>query len=127
MIFVLVSLLSSCCQCIYPSTQPFTETIYSPTYAKQSNAADPSIPPHGELTIGYGSGGVPPQGFSLPPEETIGITYLKIFVTSQYVDLSYIRQDSPFDEGRPMNISRAPKESKEVWDTMLLAIVQKGK
>jgi hypothetical protein len=110
-------------QRLCPPTYICLGKIYSPTYAK--SVADPSIPPHGELTIGYGSGGVAPQGFSLPEDQFVGITYLKIFVTSQYVDLSYIQQDSPFEEARPMGISKEPKESKDVWATMLLAIVQK--
>ena len=100
-----------------------TENIYRPTHAKIS--ADPSLVSKGSLTIGFGAGGSQPQTFYLPDGLDVDVTYLKVFLTSEPVDLSYVEQVSPFqDMGRASkSVKRAPRA---VWDTVLAAIVQKA-
>jgi len=84
--------------------------------------ADASVLAGGELTIGYGSGGGRAQTFMLQGDDQVDVSYLKLFVTNQYVDLSYLEQESPFDG----LAGRASKDAspREVWDTVCLMIIQ---
>jgi hypothetical protein len=106
--------------------RPLTGTIFTPTYAKQDNkhVADPSIQPKGSLTIGYGAGGVPPQRFQLGEDQDVGVTYLKVFFSSRFVDLAWMKQKSPFD-GSGREITSHTPFRRSFWGTQQLAIVQK--
>lgn len=84
--------------------------------------ADASVLAGGELTIGYGSGGGRPQTFMLQGDDQVDVSYLKLFITNQFVDLSYLEQDSPFD-GLTGRASRDARPN-EVWDTVCLMIIQ---
>jgi hypothetical protein len=104
-------------------------TIYRPNSAKSNDGEltltpDPSIPPHGELTIGYGDGGAARQGFKISDEDLdVEVSYLKVFITTRPVDLSYIAQPSPFPAKREsFSWVDAPKD---LWDALMMAIVVK--
>ncbi|KAI0030409.1 hypothetical protein K488DRAFT_54322, partial [Vararia minispora EC-137] len=85
--------------------------------------ADAPLQAHGgELTIGYGHGGSEPQIFRLNGAD-VDVTYLKVFITSEYVDLAYIEQKSPFALRGCIPYTRRPPEIT-VWDTIQLAIIQ---
>ncbi|KAJ7431996.1 caspase domain-containing protein [Mycena galericulata] len=107
--------------------------IYRPPSAKMkvnASAADPadaSVLAGGELTIGYGSGGARAQSFILEGDDMVDVSFLKLFVTNQYVDLSSLEQGSPFDglAGRLNGcVSRDVMPVREVWDTVHLMIIQ---
>ncbi|KAF7349157.1 hypothetical protein MVEN_01438000 [Mycena venus] len=93
------------------------------THAGAGVAADASLLAKGELTIGYGSGGARPQSFGLESSQMVDVSYLKLFVTTRYVDLSYLEQASPFlgPGGRVAHDAA----TRDVWDTVKLMIVQK--
>lgn len=94
-------------------------TIYSPNAAK--SGADPCIRGPDSLAIGFGAGGGAPQTFELPPGLTIDVTYLKVFITSEYVDLGGIAQASPFN-GAPRKHVTAGLD--KLWQTLCVAILQ---
>ncbi|KIY72174.1 hypothetical protein CYLTODRAFT_389056 [Cylindrobasidium torrendii FP15055 ss-10] len=117
--------------CIWP--------LFTPSCAEDSKSADPSIQPGQDLTIGYGSGGAEP--LRITPDRThnpipkaylyddtkVDVSYLKIFLTTQYVDLAYMEQLTPFftppktRRGRQVS---APKAMPiDVWDTLTLAVI----
>ncbi|KIK68715.1 hypothetical protein GYMLUDRAFT_68557 [Collybiopsis luxurians FD-317 M1] len=96
--------------------------IYRPTYAKQADKAEPSIPPKGYLTIGYGPGGARPMEIDMDDEEEVDVSYIKFFITSEYVDLSRIAQQSPFKESRDDPPKSPPRE---LFETLLMSIVTK--
>jgi len=104
-------------------------TIYRPNYAKSKDGeliptSDPSIPPHGELTIGYGDGGAARQGFIISDEDLdVEVSYLKVFITTRPVDLSYIAQPSPFTEKRKSY--SWVDTPKNLWDALMMAVVVK--
>jgi hypothetical protein len=104
----------------------YTEPIFQPSFAKQDgkHIADPSIKPKGSLTIGYGASGVPPQRFRLVDGQEVGVTYLKVFFTSRYVDLSWMKQGSPFD-GHGREMFSESLSLRDIWGTQQLAIVQR--
>ncbi|KAI0028619.1 caspase domain-containing protein, partial [Vararia minispora EC-137] len=91
---------------------------------KPGQEADVSLPAGGSLTIGYGAGGADPQEFYFEDNINLEVTYLKIFVTSHNVDLENIVQESPFTDER--GVFPKPVPLGELWDTVLLAIVQKS-
>jgi hypothetical protein len=99
--------------------------IYEPPFAKKKAAADPSVKPKGELAIGFGASGSNPRTFFPPKGRNADVSYLKIFLTTEYRDLSYIAQKSPLteddDDGRTSDEWKPLK--RDLWDTILVPIV----
>jgi hypothetical protein len=96
-----------------------------PPHAKDQEAV-PSILVRNSLTIGYGPGGWAPARFELPklPKNRIAdvdIGYLKLFISTKYVDHSHMMQATPFGHfrGLVMVAERPP----EMWDTVKFAVV----
>ncbi|KZV91913.1 hypothetical protein EXIGLDRAFT_718838 [Exidia glandulosa HHB12029] len=98
-------------------------TLYKPTFSKTH--PDPSLPGRGSLTLGYGSGGVEPREFFLREGADVDVEYLKVYVSSEAVDLSNIAQDSPFGPGQRKMMVRKVVQLP-LWDTILVPIVQKA-
>ncbi|THU96129.1 hypothetical protein K435DRAFT_893462, partial [Dendrothele bispora CBS 962.96] len=99
--------------------------IYRPPLAKQPNQTDPSIPKHGSLPIGYGSGGARPLEFVIDNSEDVDVSYIKFFITTEYVDLSRIAQASPFcNHDRSIALG---SPSRRLFDTVLVTVVTKKK
>ncbi|KAG8848339.1 hypothetical protein FRC20_002551, partial [Serendipita sp. 405] len=67
--------------------------------ATSAGRADPSVPAKQALTIGYGDGGVPAFKYYLREGQDLDIGFIKIFLSTEQVDLSHIRQLSPFNPG----------------------------
>ncbi|KZV62921.1 hypothetical protein PENSPDRAFT_230202 [Peniophora sp. CONT] len=90
--------------------------------------AEPSLPELGQgvLTIGYGAGGGLPYTFSLSREDQeLDVGFIKLFISSEYVDLSSIERSSPFDI-RARNIKKKPRPPPAaVWDTFIIPVVQR--
>jgi len=63
-------------------------TLYKPNFAKNPNRADPSLPPKGELTI-Y---------IELPTPIRQSVMYIRIFLTTERVDLSRIECSMPKED-----------------------------
>ncbi|THU77272.1 hypothetical protein K435DRAFT_564575, partial [Dendrothele bispora CBS 962.96] len=55
------------------------------------------LPAKGSLTIGYGSSGSPPYGFSVRERQDVDVGALKLFLSTDYVDYGTIAQKSPFE------------------------------
>ncbi|KIY72177.1 hypothetical protein CYLTODRAFT_450107 [Cylindrobasidium torrendii FP15055 ss-10] len=92
------------------------DVVYSP-------AREEPLQPFSELIIGYGhGGGTQPSHFVLPDDIDTDVTYMKVFATSHYVDLSFISQISPFDFSHlPPQV---PDQRGKDWEALLIAIVQ---
>jgi hypothetical protein len=50
-----------------------------------------------KVTVGYGAGGGDSIEFTLSPGEVSDTGFLKLFVSTSYVDMDWISQGSPFD------------------------------
>lgn len=50
----------------------------------------------GPITIGYGAGGGFPFRFSLPGDESSDTGFVKLFVSTVYIDLDWVAQPCPF-------------------------------
>ncbi|KAI0309170.1 hypothetical protein OF83DRAFT_1159204 [Amylostereum chailletii] len=97
-------------------------SYYQPGTAKNGRVYEP-LPAGGSLTIGYGSGEAPPQYYFLRDEQDVDVGFLKLFLTTGYVDFSNIPQASPFDPNRPTSPFRPKKPP--LWDTLLVTVVQR--
>jgi len=95
---------------------------YKPGTAKDGEA-DVSLPPGGSLTIGYGDSGTAAYNYTLRPNQSIDVGYLKLFLSTAYVDFSNIEQKSPFGGTRASGESKT--KVRMIWDSMKIAIVQK--
>ncbi|KAI0030162.1 hypothetical protein K488DRAFT_54834, partial [Vararia minispora EC-137] len=92
-------------------------------HTEQLWEAVPSLMPYGKLEIGYGHGGNgDPLSFELADGLSADVSYLKVFVTEEYVDLSYIARPSPFTE----SVAPLPKPpTRGLHEAHLIAVVQK--
>jgi hypothetical protein len=61
------------------------DTIYKPAFYKTGRSTHPCLLPESQLEVGY-----TPNERNLPDGAQVGVTYLKAFMSSEYVDLSYI-------------------------------------
>ena len=100
---------------------PFAGSYYQPGSAKKS--VDVSLPPRESLAIGYGASGMVPHMYTLRDGQDVDVGFLKLFYSTEYVDLSGIVQGSPFNTTR--GAYRTVPESSYLWDSMCVAVVQK--
>lgn len=84
----------------------------------------PTLPAGGSLTIGYGSSGSGPRCYGLAKGQTVDVGFIKVFITTEYVDFSDIEQASPFQTNR-VNTSDRRRKRWVRWDTKTIPIIQK--
>ncbi|EIM79949.1 uncharacterized protein STEHIDRAFT_116150 [Stereum hirsutum FP-91666 SS1] len=76
------------------------------------------------LTIGYAQGGSgDPRGYRVRQGQKVEVGYLKLFVSTQWVDYSGIAQTSPFNGGRRGDYQYTPDNSP--WDSLVVPVVLK--
>jgi hypothetical protein len=91
---------------------------------------EPPLPSEGMVTIGMGSERA--FNFTLSPGELSSCGFLKLFVTTEYINLGWIQQDlSPFDPrfegtGR-LRISHEPLDLRTTrwdarWDALMVTL-----
>jgi len=97
-------------------------SYYQPGSARD-NRVEPTIRPKGHLTIGYGSGGGVPWSYTLRQNQKFDVGFLKVFLTTDYVDFSNVEQRSPFERSRDGGEDKTRKEP--TWDTITATIVQR--
>jgi hypothetical protein len=89
-----------------------------------NGSVDPPLLAQNSLTIGYGASGFPPITYFLPPGQEIDVGFIKLFISTQYIDLGNIPQNSPFDESdRASGIEK--KKAPAIWGTILIPVVQR--
>lgn len=99
----------------------------------------PPLPSGSSLRLGFGENGDGPWVFYLRPGEDLDIGYMKLLLTTKFVDLSHIKQESPFqpqtsrggERGTGMETlssARGPERSlrsrSAIWDEMTMILVQ---
>ncbi|KZP15819.1 hypothetical protein FIBSPDRAFT_912396 [Athelia psychrophila] len=113
---------------LYPGVFYFDSSDLSivPYYVMSSSGkfkADSPLKKHGgTFTIGYGSTATRPRYFGFRHGHDIDIGFLKMFFTTDWVDLTKIPQKSPFRTGRFDDGLERPPAPK--WGTILIPIVQ---
>ncbi|KZV62932.1 hypothetical protein PENSPDRAFT_641580 [Peniophora sp. CONT] len=87
--------------------------------------AEPNLPGKGELSMGYGAGGGRPYKYFLRPNQDLDVGFLKLFISTEQVDLSSIEQRSPFITTDPRAPEKEKMKPKPIWDTVPIAVVQR--
>lgn len=100
----------------------FTESYYTPGAAKDNNV-DRCIRSKGRLTIGYGAGGGTPHVYHVRKGQDVDIGFLKLFVSTEWVDYSNIEQGPPFNGTRREEVKVVFRNSP--WDTISIPMVQR--
>ncbi|KAF8601276.1 hypothetical protein BDV93DRAFT_608208 [Ceratobasidium sp. AG-I] len=81
----------------------------------------------GELTLGYGSGGVGGMSMRLANNEEHGVVVLKLFVTTKPANLDVLELPSPFVAARELNPAAGydTANDAELWGTDLMIVSQR--
>jgi len=95
------------------------ESYYQPGAAAKG-MADVSLVPNSSLTVGYGDTGTKARYYTVA--ENIEVSFLKLYVSTTYIDFSSIPQKSPFGPDRG---GHAADEStdKLLWDTITIPVI----
>ena len=88
------------------------------------------MPAKSSLFIGNGTDGGKPHSFYLPPGQDLDIGLVKFFVSTEYVDLSWIVQDSPFEDGHTHGVANKEFPPRMVlandeWSTVMITVLQR--
>ncbi|KAH9923544.1 caspase domain-containing protein [Fomitopsis serialis] len=104
-----------------PNTYAIQPWYLPPNSSDSANAPLPSKSGDqpGQLCIGYGNGGVDAFEFSLPSGAERDTGFLKIFVSTHYVDMRGIQQDGLDDAER--GVKQTPVKPLAVWDSLVLS------
>lgn len=92
-------------------------------FVEGSVAADGCL--KGELTIGHGAGAEQPYTFFLQAGQDLDVGFIKLFISTEPVDLSDIEQRSPFTMQTARDKGQAKNPPAPVWDTATIAVVQR--
>jgi hypothetical protein len=88
---------------------------------------DPSLEPKGSLSVGYGSSGAEPYGYVVSGDAGVEVGFLKVFASTEKVDLSSVAQPSPFNENERMGNTRGAFQKKvappSFWYTETIPLV----
>jgi hypothetical protein len=80
----------------------------------------------GSLTIGSRSSPSPPLSYYVEDGEDVDVSFLKVFLSTKYVDLSSVPQNSPFCElGGHRYVVQVQSKPKVVWNSILVTIIQR--
>lgn len=106
-------------------------TVSVPCYlapnSNSSNIAEgPLSPDSPALGVGHGSDDAVPFSYSLPDGKDIDVGYLKLFLTTTWLDMSWISQGYPFVESkRDDEKVREEMLRSNVCDAVTVAVVQR--
>ncbi|KAF8150599.1 caspase domain-containing protein [Crassisporium funariophilum] len=103
----------------FDSSDLSIETYFEP--GASSSEVEAPLKPHGSLTIGYGSGG-PPFDCFLRDGQDVDVGTFKFYLSTEQVDLTHIRQRSPFGNRKGGPSSHA---HRALWGTLAISIVQR--
>jgi len=105
---------------LYGATTCYTDLIPQSWYHPPAETMDAPLPPRHrdskafELKVGYGAAGVEAFEFSLADGLNSDVTFLKLFVSTVYVDMMVLEQSSPFLNPRGGKKVKPP--TVDVWD-----------
>jgi hypothetical protein len=97
-------------------------------HSSSNSRPDPELPAHGQLLIGDDRDGGAPLPFVLNPGERLEMGYMKVFWSTNPLQLDNLKQSSAFDK-KPHEQDELRKWAKdddegEDWGVVLLTMVQ---
>ena len=102
-------------------TEAFSASYYQPPTS--GTKVDPPLLPNSSLAIGDGAEGGVPYCYFLRENQNIDIGYLKLFLSTEHVDLSHVPQRSPFVPH--LDVQAVTNKTTQIWDTILIPVVQR--
>ena len=114
-----------------------TEPYFLPPFVSGVNQeVVPPLGPQGSLTIGYSNngwdkvhpGGSGPFVYECRPGQDVDVGFLKLFLSTQYIDLSTLLQGvtTALDEG-DIRGTKVPEPTDGIWASTLVTVVQERK
>ncbi|KAG6906654.1 hypothetical protein DXG01_012740 [Tephrocybe rancida] len=88
-----------------------------------NDQVDFSLPANGSLAVGFGDGGWPARTYYLRENQSVDVGFLKLYVSTKYVDYSSIVQSTPFHRHRAGTVH---SKGKELWDALTIPIIQRN-
>ncbi|KJA24871.1 hypothetical protein HYPSUDRAFT_38219 [Hypholoma sublateritium FD-334 SS-4] len=86
--------------------------------------ADFSLPANGFLNVGFGDSETAPRRFYLRKNQSVDIGFLKLYLSSKYVDYSGISQGSPFSPDRRMLPRGLRQKERHCWNALTIPMIQ---
>ncbi|KAH7921893.1 hypothetical protein BV22DRAFT_1131903 [Leucogyrophana mollusca] len=112
---------------LFPSLFYFDNSDFSitPYYQPPTSGGkvDAPLPPGESLTIGYGSGGAAPIRIYMRDGQDIDVGFLKLFLSTEPVDLTHVSQKTPFEAHRSAGGTITDDHPR--WETILTTVVQR--
>jgi hypothetical protein len=101
------------------STSP-VETYYEPPFSGSNTLEAPLRRNRGTLTIGYGSGGMPPFSYTVPERCNIG--FLKLLVSTRPIHSTVGTWPCPcrLEDDGPSTL-----DGGEIWGTLTIPMIQR--
>lgn len=79
----------------------------------------------GELTIGYGEGNSDePRCYFLRKNQSVDVGFLKLFLSTRWINYTDIAQDSPFENARGDAVHKS--HGPLLWDSVTILVVQRS-
>ena len=78
------------------------DIVYKPSFSGNQRRGVSGLRKKGQLEADYDL-----NEYNLPDGVEVGVTYLKAFISSEYVDLSHLEKSSPFDRSSAVVTSAA--------------------
>ncbi|KAK1215771.1 hypothetical protein PQX77_021609 [Marasmius sp. AFHP31] len=98
-------------------------SYYMPPAARDGET-DFSIPAGESLDIGWGDSGTIPRSYKLRKGRTLDVCFLKLYVSTEYIDFSQVAQETPFVENRD-DVRTPGTKKRYLWDSMLVNVIQR--
>jgi len=95
------------------------------TSCYQPPTRGPPLKAKGSLSIGYGSGGSDAFIYYIQEGQTVDVGFLKLFLTTEYVDFSNVPQGSPFDLPFEKRAARPQIINQPIWESIIVPVVQR--
>ncbi|KAG6914882.1 hypothetical protein DXG01_014761 [Tephrocybe rancida] len=98
------------------------------TYYLPATAADDKVdfplPANRSLTIGFGDGGWLPRTYFLRENQKVDVGFLRLYLSTNYVDYSGIAQQTPFLAGGRGDQPVVSETRRNLWDALTIPIIQ---
>ncbi|KAG6910102.1 hypothetical protein DXG01_013155 [Tephrocybe rancida] len=106
----------------------FSDLSIVPYYLPKTGQADFSIPRKNTLSVGFGDSGWPPCTYFLREGQRVDVGFLRLYISTKYVDFHRILQESPFSReghGLTRGTVSSKKKLEERWGALTIPIVQR--
>jgi hypothetical protein len=92
-------------------------------YQSDQQKPDPPLRPKGNIKLGYGTGDDAPFVYTLSKGHDVEVGFLKLFLSTEYVDFSGVPQSSPFTSVQSLEEAGTSFTSTLSGDTVMATVV----